>query len=165
MCAKRWYSINEFMESIKELLNDALAINVYFDDWRKSKYGWSVKVIGFSIIDKAMKVKPLRYYEVHKIIPEMDFIQFKGNKDRNMKEVSKDNLKKLCKLIIHTEKTAFKEGFYYHRAIVKIVENEKLHNKLNKEMSEDKVKYVNELGDKAFIKSEEEDILDLDEEI
>ena len=47
MTDKRWCSINEFMESIKELLNDSLAVNVYFDDWDKNKYGWSVKVIGF----------------------------------------------------------------------------------------------------------------------
>ena len=153
------------MESISELLNDAVAVNVYFDDWNEHKFGWSVNVIGFSIIDEAKKVNPIRYYDVHKLIPEMEFIQFKPNKDRNMKEVNKDNQKKLCKLIIHTEKTPFKDGLYYHRSFVKVVENEKLHRKLLKEMSEDKVKYTNELAENANIKTEEDLDLDIDEEI
>ena len=164
MCENRWCSINEFMDSIKELLNDSLVVNVYFDDWDKNKYGWSVKVIGFSIIDKAMKVKPLRYYEVHKLMPKMEFIQFKANKDRNMKEINKGMTKKLCKLIIYTEKTPFKDGFYYHRSIVKVVDNKKLYDKLIKEMIEDKIKYDDELADKTNVKTED-DILDLDEEI
>ena len=165
MSGKRWVSVNEFMESISELLNDAVAVNVYFDDWRESKYNWNVKVIGFSIIDKAMKAKAIRYYDVHKLIPEMEFIQFKPNKDRNMKEVNKDNQKKLCKLIIHTEKTPFKGDHYYHRSFIKVVENEKLYRKLLKEMSEDKVKYTNELAENANIKAEEDLDLDIDEEI
>ena len=164
MSGKRWVSINEFMESISDLLNDAVAVNVYFDDWRESKYNWSVKVIGFSIIDKAMKAKAIRYYDVHKLIPEMEYIQFKGSKDRNMKEINKDYQKKLCKLIIYTEKTAFKEDLYYHRSIVKVVDNKKLYDKLNKEMIEDKIKYDDELADKTNVKTED-DILDLDEEI
>ena len=164
MTDKRWCSINEFMESIKELLNDAVAVNVYFDNWFKTKYGWSVKVVGFSIIDKAKKVRPVRYYEVHKIIPEMEFIQFKGGKDKNMKKISKNKSNILYKLIIQTEKTAFKEDLYYHRSIVKVVENEKLYNKLIKEMIEDKLKYDDETGNNTSNKTED-DILDLDEEI
>ena len=165
MSGKRWVSVNEFMESISELLNDAVAINVYFDDWRESKYNWSVKVIGFSIIDKAMKAKAIRYYDVHKLIPEMEYIQFKANKDRNMKEINKDYQKKLCKLIIHTEKTPYKDNHYYHRSLIKVVENEKLYRKLLKEMSEDKVKFTNELAENANIKTEEDLDLDIDEEI
>ena len=165
MSGKRWVSVNEFMESISELLNDAVAINVYFDDWRESKYGWNVTVIGFSIIDKAMKAKAIRYYDVHKLIPEMQYIQFKANKERNMKEINKDYQKKLCKLIIHTEKTPFKGDHYYHRSFIKVVENEKLYCKFLKEMSEDKVKFTNELAENANIKAEEDLDLDLDEEI
>ena len=165
MSGKRWVSVNEFMESISDLLNDAVAINVYFDDWRESKYGWNVKVIGFSIIDKAMKAKAIRYYDVHKLIPEMQYIEFKGSKDRNMKEIIKYYQKKLCKLIIHTEKTPYKGDHYYHRSLIKVVENEKLYRKLLKEMSEDKVKYTNELAENANIKTEEDLDLDIDEEI
>ena len=165
MSGKRWVSVNEFMESISDLLNDAVAINVYFDDWKESKYGWNVKVIGFSIIDKAMKAKAIRYYDVHKLIPEMEYIQFKGSKDRNMKEINKDYQKKLCKLIIHTEKTLYKDNHYYHRSLIKVVENEKLYRKLLKEMSEDKVKFTNELAENANIKAEEDLDLDIDEEI
>ena len=164
MTDKRWCSINEFMESIKELLNDSLAINVYFVNCDKSKYGWSIEVIGFSIIDKAMKVKPLRYYDVHKLMPKTQYIQFKANKDRNMKEINKGMTNKLYKLIIYTEKTPFKDGFYYHRSIVKVVDNKKLYDKLIKEMIEDKIKYDDELADKTNVKTED-DILDLDEEI
>ena len=165
MSGKRWVSVNEFMESISDLLNDAVAINVYFDDWRESKYGWNVKVIGFSIIDKTMKAKAIRYYDVHKLIPEMQYIQFKANKERNMKEINKDYQKKLCKLIIHTEKTPFKGDHYYHHSFIKVVENEKLYRKLLKEMSEDKVKYINELAENANIKAEEDLDIDIDEEI
>ena len=165
MSGKRLVSVNEFMESISDLLNDAVAINVYFDDWRESKYGWNVKVIGFSIIDKAMKAKAIRYYDVHKLIPEMQYIQFKANKERNMKEINKDYQKKLCKLIIHTEKTQYKGDHYYHRSFIKVVENEKLYHKLLKEMSEDKVKFTNELAENANIKTEEDLDLDIDEEI
>ena len=50
MATNRWYSINEFMESINELLDDTIVINVNFDDWNKTKYNWNVKVIGFSIV-------------------------------------------------------------------------------------------------------------------
>ena len=166
MSGKRWVSVNEFMESISELLNDSLAVNVYFVNCDKSKYCWSIEVIGFSIIDKAMKVKPLRYYDVHKLMPKTQYIQFKANKDRNMKEINKGMTKKLCKLIIYTEKTPFKDGFYYHRSIVKVGDNKKLYDKVIKEMIEDKVKYDDELADKTNVKTEDDILdLDLDEEI
>ena len=77
----------------------------------------------------------------------------------------KDYQKKLCKLIIHTEKTPFKGDHYYHRSLIKVVENEKLYRKLLKEMSEDKVKFTNELAENANIKAEEDLDLDIDEEI
>ena len=82
-----------------------------------------------------------------------------------MKEINKDYQKKLCKLIIHTEKTPYKDNHYYHRSLIKVVENEKLYHKLLKEMSEDKVKYTNELAENANIKTEEDLDLDIDEEI
>lgn len=166
MTENRWCSINEFMESIKELLNDAVAVNVYFVNCDKNKYGWSIEFIGFSIIDKSMKVKPLRFYDVHKLMPKTQYIQFKSSKDRNMKKISKNKLKNLCKLVIYTEKTPFKEDLYYHRSIVKVVDNKKLYNKLNEEMIEDKLKYDDETGNNTNVKTEDDILdLDLDEEI
>ena len=91
----------------------------------------------------------------------MKFIQFKANNDRNMTELNKNKQRRLCKLIIYTEKLRFKEGLHYHRSYVKVVDNKPLHNKLIKEMSEDINKYNSESTDNASVITDNV-ILDLD---
>ena len=91
----------------------------------------------------------------------MKFIQCKANNDRNMTELNKNKQRRLCKLIIYTEKLPFKEGLHYYHSYIKVLDNKPLHNKLIKEMSEDINKYNSESTDNASVITDNV-ILDLD---
>lgn len=157
--AKRWYSINQFMDGISNLLGEGVSyVNVYFDDWTQTKFNWSVKPIGFAVIYQH-EVKKLSYYDVHKAIPEMEFIQFKESKDKKMSELG--NARKLFKLVIKREEDEYK-GFPFHKSSIKEA-NQSIYKRVQKDYDSDRMKYLNELADKCPDEVEdEEEIPDLD---
>ena len=147
---ERWMSINKFMDSISELTKDATCVSVFFDDWNENKYNWSIKPIGYNLIINN-KATVLSFYDVHKMIPEMEFIQFKADGRKRMKELG--NQKKLFKLIIQTEEKEYKT-FKYHVSVVREAKQE-IYPKMLKKYEEERKKYLDELADNAFEKNNE----------
>ena len=150
MSENRWMSINKFMTAISEFTEGVKFVTVFFDDFNETKYNWSVKPIGFNLLTD--KAEFLPYYDVHKLIPEMEFIQFKADKNKKMKELSITQ-KKLYKLIIEVEEKEFKT-FKYHQSFVKEA-NQSIYSKVLKRCEEDRQKYSEELGEDAYAKNDE----------
>ena len=145
------------MDEIKDLINnDIVAVNVYFDDFGETRFNnWTIKPIGYSLITSEKKSIPLNNIEIFNLIPEMEFIAFKENIDRQMKKLDVLH-KKLYKLVICTEKIPFKKS-YYHRAYV-LDAPQKLWNKLQKQWKDDRMKRFEEICEKC-----KETMIDIDE--
>lgn len=160
--AGRFISVNNFIDSIKPLLNNTKFVNIYFDDWVESQFykgEWNVKFIGFATINMNNECEIIRYYDIHKYLPEAEYIKFKENKDKNMKELP--YVRSLFKLVIEVEETEYK-NIKYHKSWLKSCD-QKLLNKLKRNMSEDRIQIVSEAAEKCEIFVEDIDF-DLSEE-
>ena len=162
MNSSRYYSINKFVNEISELLKNISPewkfINVYFDDCHKGAYNWSIKPIGFAVILNDKTAKKISYYDVHKLMPEMEFINISESKDRQFSKLPLT--KQLHKLIISRETRSY-NGHEYHKSFLKDAD-QSLHQRKLKEYSDDRVRYVNELGESDIRNEPEIDIDDID---
>lgn len=150
MSSEKFIGINKFCDSIKELTNGYCQIGIYFNDWIESKFykgQYNIKPIGFTLTNSEGKVSYVRFYEIHKYLPEMEFIKFNENKYRKLDS----NVKTLFRLIINVEETRSKDSvqgssshnFVYHKSKI-IKGDDKLTKKLLDNLSEDRIRIVNE---------------------
>ena len=144
MTSERFIGINKFCDSIKELTNGCCQIGIYFNEWVESKYykgQYNVKPIGFTLTDSKGKVSYVRYYEVHKYLPEMEFVKFNENKDRKIDSM----VKTLFRLIVNVEETQSNNIVYHRSKIIK--GNDKITKKLLDNLSEDRIRIINEAAE------------------
>ena len=148
MSSEKFIGINKFCDSIKELTNGYCQIGIYFNDWIESRYykgQYNIKPIGFTLTNSEGKVSYVRFYEIHKYLPEMKFIKFNENKYRKLDAnvISSESLtKSLFRLIINVEETR-SNNFVYHKSKI-IKGDDKLTKKLLDNLSEDRIRIVNE---------------------
>lgn len=144
MSSEKFIGINKFCDSIKELTNGYCQIGIYFNDWIESKYykgQYNIKPIGFTLTNSEGKVSYVRFYEIHKYLPEMEFIKFNENKYRKIAAVE-GHVKTLFRLIINVEETKSNNIVYHKSKIIK--GDDKLTKKLLDNLSEDRIRIVNE---------------------
>lgn len=168
MSSEKFIGINKFCDSIKELTNGYgttslsskgafCQIGIYFNDWIESKYykgQYNVKPIGFTLTNSEGKVSYVRYYEIHKYLPEMEFVKFNENKDRKIDATRGSMVKTLFRLIINVEETrsnnmarrASDGVLVYHRSKI-IKSDDKITKKLLDNLSEDRIRIVNEAAE------------------
>ena len=149
MSSEKFIGINKFCDSIKELTKGYCQIGIYFNDWIESKYykgQYNIKPIGFTLTNTEGKVSYVRFYEIHKYLPEMEFIRFNENKYRKISSEAQGAagkaLKTLFRLIINVEETT-SNNFVYHKSKI-IKGDDKLTKKLLDNLSEDRIRIVNE---------------------
>lgn len=141
MPSEKFIGINKFCDSIKELTNGYCQIGIYFNDWIESKFykgQYNIKPIGFTLTNSEGKVSYVRFYEIHKYLPDMEFIKFNENKYRKIDS----NVKTLFRLIINVEETKNGDLVYHKSKIIK--GDDKLTKKLLDNLSEDRIRIVNE---------------------
>lgn len=149
MSSEKFIGINKFCDSIKELTNGYCQIGIYFNDWIESKFykgQYNIKPIGFTLTNSEGKVSYVRFYEIHKYLPEMEFIKFNENKYRKLDAKAQGAneclVKSLFRLIINVEETR-SNNFVYHKSKI-IKGDDKLTKKLLDNLSEDRIRIVNE---------------------
>ena len=155
----KWMSINKFMQSINSLMNETTAyVNVYFDDYKKSKFNYSIKPISFSFITEAKKVIKVSYYDIHKIIPEMQYLNLPGSKNKEMEKL--ELTKRLRKIVIEVKESVY-NNIKYHKLYIKEVD-QKYYKGMIKDYEDARIKYTNELA-KAAMDNENENEDEIDD--
>ena len=150
MSTSKWMSINKFMNSITEFTDGARFVVVFFDNFYKTKFNWTIKPIGYNLIKDKAELIP--FSEIQKQVPDMEYIQFREDKNKRMSEIALT--KKLYKLIIEVKEKEYK-GFKYHQSFVKEA-NQDIYEKVVKSYEEEKSKALTE-----GIGGEDTDVLEM----
>ena len=152
----KWLSINKFIQSINSLMNETTAyVNVYFDDYKKGKFNYSIKPIGFSFITEAKKVIKVSYYDIHKIIPEMEYLNLPGSKNKEMEKL--ELTKRLRKIVIEVKESVY-NNIKYHKLYIKEVD-QKYYKDMIKDYEDSRRKYIDEIARDA---PNDEDLADFE---
>ena len=142
----RFIGVNKFCDAIQELTQNHLQIGVYFTDYTRSKFYNNeicIKPIGFYLVNSEMKTKYLRYYDVHKYLPNMEYIKFKENCNRKLDDSNKEE-RSLHRLIIVVEESVAND-IKYHQSKIVDCNSDKLESIVEK-YKEDRKKIITEMA-------------------
>lgn len=146
--------INKLFEKLPE--DELKAVQVYFDDFITDKfneYHMNIQILCLSLVYKDNTQKFMSYKEFRELFPLCEWLTIPK---RSFGSLLSGMNKKLMKVYIKAERVNYKSSFY-HKCVVKELENQSKLNEFIKNRSDAKVEIVNELASKCTINEDEID--------